>query len=208
MESANLRAKLRDKSGTGPSHSLRRNNEVPGILYGREINNMLVEFSEMELNNVIRKHGEHAVVNVDINGSNVKTMIKEVQRDPINRSLVHVDMKYIKDDERVHTDVPVIIKGEEYVRSRGGIVQKQLGLVSVETTPEKLPKYFVADVSKLNIGEKLTIADVEFGEDITITSDIHSIIASITTAKEKEVTQDGGEQKALDNVSFQSTEDE
>jgi len=187
MEVTNLKANVREKAGRGNAHMLRRTGRVPGIVYGKGAQNLLVEFSEMEIGNVLKNYGEHAVVNLDVNGKNFKTMIKEVQRDPVNRSVYHIDMKYIKDDEKIHADVPVIIKGEDRVRSKGGIVQKQLGVISVETTPDKLPKNFTVDVSNLNIGDKLTVADIEFASEISIASDLNSIIATITTAKESEL---------------------
>lgn len=194
MHVGELKGNIREKSGTGPSHDTRRRGKVPGVVYGKNINNLLVEFSEMELNNIIKEYGEHAVVNINVNGSNIKTMIKEIQREPVKRNLVHVDMKSIKEDEKVQADVPVVIKGEDYVRSRGGIVQKQLGTVSVMATPDRLPKYLVADVSKLGSGHKLTIADMEFSSEIAVLSDMHSVVALVTTPREKEDLDEAGKQ--------------
>jgi len=205
MERAVLKANLREKAGSGKCNQIRRNNKVPGIIYGEKINNLLVEFSDMDLNNFVRQHGEHAVLEVDVDGKKLTAMIKEVQRDPVNRKLTHIDMKYIDGNEKIHADVPIVVKGEEWVRSKGGIVQKQLGTVSVETYPNKLPKYVVADVSNLNIGDKLSLADVEFSSDITVLSDIESIIATIVAPKEKAVSEDVDEVQLSDNSSNEAT---
>lgn len=181
METVNLSAKVREKAGRGNTHMLRRNHRIPGVVYGKDAQNLLVEFSEMEIGSILKTYGEHAVVNLNIDGRNVKTMIKEVQRNPVNRNLSHIDLKFIKDDERIHADIPVVIKGEENIRSKGGIVQKQLGIVSVETTPDKLPKFFTVDVSKLNVGDKVTVANIEFASEISIATGLSSVIAAITT---------------------------
>ncbi|KPU45373.1 50S ribosomal protein L25 [Oxobacter pfennigii] len=188
MEAAQLKAKLRQKAGRGVCHSLRRQGEVPGVLYGKGIDNMLVEFSEMELNDIIKNQGEHAVINIDVNGSVLKTMIKEIQRNPVDRRPVHIDLKCIREDEKLHAEVPIMVKGEGAIRSKGGIVQKQLGTVEVEATPDQLPKFILADVSRLEIGDKITVADMEFASEISILSDINSIVATITYASEKEDT--------------------
>jgi large subunit ribosomal protein L25 len=103
MNSVYLNANLRKHPGRGPSHRLRKNHNIPGVVYGGSKDNLLVEFSEMDLNDVIRNYGEHALINLNVNGSNMKTMIVEVQRDPINRNLMHVDMKNVREDEIIHT---------------------------------------------------------------------------------------------------------
>jgi large subunit ribosomal protein L25 len=190
MEATNLSGNLRYRTGKGSCNALRNNQRIPGIIYGREHQNVLVEFSEMELNDVIKQYGEHALINLNLNGTNEKAMIKEVQREPVNRKITHIDMKYIKDDEKVHADIPVIIKGEDRVASRGGIVQKHIGNISVEGMPDKIPKYLVADVTQLNIGDKVIVSDVELSSDITIILDGHSIIAAITPLKETENSAD------------------
>lgn len=193
MEAVDLKVKYREKPGRGISRTLRKNGEVPGIVYGKGANNLLIEFSEMELDSILNNYGEHAVVNLEVNGSKVKAMVKEVQREPVNRRLVHVDMKYINDGEVVHADIPVMIKGENYLKSRGGVIQKQLATVSVEAAPDKIPKYLVADVSNLKPGDRLTIADMEISSEIAVMSDIHSVIASVVNGSEMEKLQDVGE---------------
>jgi ribosomal protein L25, Ctc-form len=203
MKTAELSANVREESGKGSSHRLRKNHKVPGIMYGRELGNIMVEFSEMDLNDAIKSYGEHAIVNVDVNGEKIKTMIKEIQRDPVSRRVDHVDMKYIKDDEKVHADIPIVIRGESAVKSKGGVVQKQMGNITVETLPENLPKFVTADVSALNIGQKLMVSDIELSSDITLINDIHAIVASITGLSENESNLDSGEQQALDSSSEQ-----
>lgn len=183
MEAVKLSVNIRGCAGKGHCNILRSQHKIPGILYGRGYDNVLVEFSEMELNDVIKKYGEHALVDLSLNGSNRKAIIKEVQREPVNRVLSHLDLKYIKDDERVHADIPIIVKGEDRVISRGGIVQKQLGNVSVEGQPEKLPKLLTADVSMLNIGDKLMVKDMELSSDITTAADLNSVVITITSAR-------------------------
>jgi large subunit ribosomal protein L25 len=193
-------ANARTKAGKGMPNRLRKEHKIPGVLYGKGMNNMLVEFAEMGIDDVIRNYGEHAIVNLDINGQKIKTMIKEVQRNPVSRAIEHVDMKYVKDDEKIHADIPVVLKGEGIINSKGWIVQKQLGHISIESTPDRLPRYVTCDVSKLNIGGRLTAADVEVSSDITVITDLHSVIASITTVREKEKTLDSDEQQALDSI--------
>jgi large subunit ribosomal protein L25 len=193
MNSVYLNANLREQSGRGPSHRLRKSHSIPGVVYGGNADNLLVEFSEMDLNDVIRSYGEHAFIDLEVNGRNMKAMIVEVQREPVNRNLIHVDMKNIRDDEIIHTQIPVIIKGEDMIRSKGGVVQKLMGTVTVEATPEKLPKCLIADISHLDIGGKLTTGDIELSSDISILSDLHSVLATVLDAKDTNIGKENPE---------------
>lgn len=206
MDSINLAGKLRHKSGRGSCNILRNQHKIPGVLYGRENQNLMVEFSEMELGDVIRSYGENALVNLDLDGTKIKAIIKEVQRDPVKRNLTHIDMKYIKDDERVHADIPIVIRGEEYVRSNGGIVQKQMSTISVEAKPDKLPKYIIADISKLRPGDRFTVADMELSSDLTIDTDIKSIVIAINTKKEMETLADTQVEEIRDSSPTEKSE--
>lgn len=200
MDTAKLSADVRSGSGKGICHRLRNQHKIPGILYGRGQKNLLVEFSEMDIKDIIDRYGEHAVLKLDINNSTYKAIIKEVQRDPVKRNIQHIDVKYLNEGEIVHADIPVIIKGEKAVRSKGGIVQKITNALSVEAFPENLPKYFKVDVSKLNIGDKLTVKDVEFSSDLTIADDLDSVIAVITGINENEKSEDENDAPIIINA--------
>lgn len=203
MDTVKLSALHREGKGKGACRRMRSSHRIPGVIYGRNRENMLVEFSEMEILDVIKRYGEHALINLEMDGNQYSTMIKEVQKDPAMHSIKHVDLKFIDEGEKVHADIPIVIKGEERVRSKGGVVQKQMGVLSVEASPDKLPKFLVADVSSLDVGDKLTVADVEFSSDISVADDIHSVIAVISNLKEKETTQDINEQQTLDDTQTQ-----
>lgn len=180
MITAKLKGTMREKKGKGICRRLRQKHVVPGVLYGREKENMLVEFSEMDIIELIKNYGENAVVELEIGDFGQRAMIKEVQRDPVNRNINHLDMKYLDNNEKVHVDVPLVLKGEDMIKTKGGVVQKQISCLSVEGFPDSIPKVLVADVSNLDLGGKLKVSDMEFSSELSVADDYNSIVAVVT----------------------------
>ncbi|MCX7904661.1 MAG: 50S ribosomal protein L25 [Caloramator sp.] len=178
-----LHAHLREHNTKGDTHKLRRTGHVPANLYGRDINNMLVEFGELELCSVLKKVGEHGIVDVDVDGKNYKAMIKEVQKDPVSQKVLHIDLYKVNEKEKVHARVPIVIKGEEYLRNMNAVIQKVQDEVEVECSVDKVPKYLAVDITNLN-KDKITVADLEVSEEISIIAPPNMLLATLVKAGE------------------------
>lgn len=181
MNNILLNSTLRSKTGSGASNRLRNSGYVPGVIYGRYITNQPIQLDSKELSNVIREHGESAVLKVIVMGITYTVMIKEVQRDLETREIIHVDLQQIQESQKIHTSVPILLSGKEKVRNNG-ILQHQLKKIEIECFPTSVPKFVSIDVSKLASAGALRVSDVEFGEDITVLNDADEIIASLTSA--------------------------
>jgi large subunit ribosomal protein L25 len=175
-----LHANIREKVSKGENHRLRNEGRIPGVIYGLNAANFSVEFAQQEIFDILNKAGNSTIVDVNINGSNEKAMLKEVQRDPLTRKITHVDLQRVDNIHKVHAKVPVVVRGEERLKGMGAMAQIQIDHVEVECTPDKLPRQIVADISMLDIGEKLTVAQLEVAEEIAVLNDPNSIIAAIT----------------------------
>ncbi|EYE89470.1 50S ribosomal protein L25 [Fervidicella metallireducens AeB] len=180
-----LHGNMRDCASKGNNHRLRNSGRIPAVVYGLNNPNLLVEFGELEVHDVIKKTGEHGIVELDLNGAKEKVMLKEVQRHPITKEIVHMDFQRINSSEKVHAKVPIVIKGEERISKNGAIAQIQINEVEVECTPDALPRYFTADLSKVPIGGRFTVGDLEVAEEISVLNDYNTIIASVSYIKER-----------------------
>lgn len=179
----NLKLHKRQKSTLHEAKKVRRTGLIPGILYGRDINNMMFEISELELNKEVAKNGEHAVLNVDLEGKLHRTLVKEVQRDPVHHKIVHIDLEELPKNATIQTEIPIAFLGEDLIMKKGAAVQKEKSNVKVECKAEKIPRCVNVDLSKLEIGDVYRIMDLELSEDIAFVEDTNSIIASITLNK-------------------------
>lgn len=176
-------ADIRGHESKGENHRLRSKGKIPGVLYGMKSPNMLVEFGEMELCKVLNTTGEHGVVNVNLSGKCEVAIIKEVQRDPVTRKISHMDLQRIDSTQIIKTKVPVVLKGEEYFKNSGAIIQQQVNQVEVECTPDRLPKHIYVDVSHLDNKHRITVGDLEVGEEISILNNPQSTVVSLTYSK-------------------------
>ncbi len=170
----------RDKRGINKARKERKLGKVPGIIYGKNIDNLMFEIGELELNKEIYHNGEHSVLQVEFEGESYKTVIKEIQRDPVNHRIVHIDLGEIPENEQIHTDVSIIFKGENSIIKKGGIIQKEKSNVKVQCKGKDIPKYINVDLSSLKIGESYRVCDIELSEDIVCVDDLNTIIALVS----------------------------
>lgn len=178
-----LNANIRLHASKGENNRLRVRGKVPAVLYGMKDQNMLVEFGEMELSRVLNSSGEHGVIKLNLSGKTEEALIKEVQRDPVTRRVTHMDLQRVNNSEIIKAKVPVVIKGEEYFKNSGTIVQQQVNSVEVECTPDKLPKHIYADLSTLGGRHRITVGDLEVGEEISILNNPLSTVVTLTYSK-------------------------
>jgi len=185
-----LNAVKREKRTSHEARKERRNGRIPGILYGKNISNMLFEIGEVELTKELSKNGEHGVVSIDIDGTEHMALIKEVQKDPISRRFMHIDLEELSNDTVVTTEVPLMFSGEDNVTRNGAILQKERNKVKVQCKGGNIPKSINVDVSNLVLGDTYRIGDIEFANEISFVDDANTVIAAIIDANTNTIVKD------------------
>lgn len=175
-----LTASIRESSAGKSARKIRRNGNVPGILYGNNMKNCMFEISEMELNKEIYENGQHGIIKVEINGDVHEALIKEVQREPVTHKLIHIDLEELKGNKIITANIPINYTGERHLNERGAVVQKEKSNIKVSCIPDKLPKYITLDLSNAKIGSIFKLSDIEVAEEISILDDLNSIVASVS----------------------------
>ncbi len=186
MENITLRAEVRPRGTKGDLRALRNKGMLPAVVYGKEVGNLLVQCSEKELASIIARHSiGGTLINLEVvNGSDqgkapYLVMIREVQRDPIKQKLMHVDFYQVSLTEEIETEIPVHLVGEAPGVKEGGVLQHLLREVTVSCLPSKLPERLEADISRLGLGDQLTVGDLQVPEGVKILNDPESIIAHV-----------------------------
>lgn len=183
-----LNCNTRVKSSRHDAGRIRRMGKVPGVLYGERVKNLLFEIGEMELSREIVRQGEHGVVDVNIDGTTHRALIKEVQKDPVTHKILHIDLEDINPDKTVQTSVPIHFINEEKVAQSGGILQKEKSSVKVQCKASELPKCINVDLRNLKFGDVLKLSNIELASEITIMEDINTVIATVTGGNTSDVT--------------------
>ncbi|MDU7954434.1 MAG: 50S ribosomal protein L25 [Clostridium perfringens] len=194
----NLQINQREKKTRHSSRQCRRKGLVPGVLYGKGINNFLFEIGELELNHALSVTGEHGLLNINSQEGSLNTLIKEVQRDPVTRRVLHIDLEKVEGNEEIETVVPINYVGEEYINKLDAVLQKNIDSIKVKCSPSNIPKGVNLNVGRAKPGDQFKIVDVEFGNEITVVDDLNSIVASVSY-DQKIITQEVVDQEVAEN---------
>ncbi|CDF57712.1 50S ribosomal protein L25 [Thermobrachium celere] len=184
-----IEARLREKISKTENHRLRKQGRLPAVIYGLNKQNFNIEVAMADVFEVLKHDGPHAVVDLNVNGAHENAIIKDIQRDPIDGKVLHIDFERIEGNKKVHTKVPINFTGEEYLKSRGLLIQKEISYVEVDAPADRIPKNITIDVSSITGSYKVTLKDVEIAEEIAIDLPENATIAQIYYYKEQ-VEQD------------------
>ncbi len=185
---------------------LRREGIVPGVVYGHGFESMPIQMRAIDLEKVIRKGAKTKLVDLHVGEGKkrktTKVLMREVQRDPVKLSLVHVDFQAVSMTEKLRLKVPIRLIGEAPMVERNEAVLVQvLDEVEIECLPGNIPTHLEADVSPLDsLDKSITVADIQVPEGVEILADEEDVIAnlSLTSAAMAEAgeEEEGAEMEA------------
>lgn len=182
----NLNIEKRTKKTHHEARKTRKAGKVPGILYGKAVQNTLFEIGALELDEYIMKEGTNSIASVNIDGESHKTLIKEVQRDPMTRKIIHIDLEQIQEGEQIVASVPINFIGEEKLLKSRGVLQKQKDSIKVQCDANNLPKFVNCNIGNVEIGEVVKLSDVEFANEISVLDDLECIVATVSCEQKVE----------------------
>jgi len=148
--------------GTRPAGRLRRQGKIPGVIYGHGIQPIPVAVDGRELRAALSTDaGVNALLSLSVDGQSHLTMARVIQRHPVRHTVVHVDFQVVRRDEVVSVDVPVTLVGDATAVHRDdGVVAQELYSLTVKATPDRLPHAIEVDVSALEVGSTIRVADL------------------------------------------------
>lgn len=170
----------------------RRDGMVPGVIYGKEIGNALIDVNYIDLEKELCASGEHGIVNFTLNDKKGTAVIKEVQKNHFGNKVIHIDLEEVAADYKMHTEVSIKINGKGLLEGKGLIFQTQRDLVKVVCTAKDLPKEVELDVSEGKVGTVYTFNDLNLGDKVQIDEDLAGVIGSVT-AEERDVEDEDSE---------------
>ncbi len=155
-----LNVEFREQNKENASKILRRNGIVPGIFYAKGEDSIPISIDMLELERLL--HKEVTIIDVKFsNGKNRKAILREIQRDPVKDTLIHIDIMGIRLNEEIKLEIPIILKGSPIgVREEGGIVNHLLRKVEVKGLPEDIPEHIEVDISELRVGDVITLENI------------------------------------------------
>lgn len=172
-----ITAEKRTQTGTGASKRARAAGKLPAVIYGTEVENIHVLLDAKEFTDTLRQVGSNGVFKVDVDGEEYDVFVKDRHDAALSLEIYHVDLLAFTAGEKVAMSIPVYIEGEEGIKN--GIVSQATSEIELEISPVSAPSEFVIDVSELEIGDVLTVADVELPEDAELLTDAEDTLVSV-----------------------------
>jgi len=193
MEARSLVAHRRTGKGKEDARRLRHQGLIPAVVYGQRGETIPITLNPQQLSKVLREGaGERTLINLTIEGLQdgpiTKTVIlKEKQIDPLKRTWLHADLYTITMDEEIHVGIPVRIVGKSVgVVTQGGILEQVLREIEVKCLPADIPTSIEVDVSALEIGDSIHVAEITL-EKAKILADPGQTIVTVVPPKEEVV---------------------
>ncbi|GKU77094.1 50S ribosomal protein L25/general stress protein Ctc [Paenibacillus sp. L3-i20] len=192
-----MKADQRSNQTKGDLRKLRLNGQIPGVVYGRGLESAAnISIDEKQLTALLRSQ-PNAVLDLDIPSvGKHSVMVANVQRDALNRQLIHVDFHQINMNEQVKAHVRIDAVGDSTGVREGGILQAILHELEVQCLPNSIPDAITVDISTLGIGESLLVSDLTLPEGVEVKSEPQLVVVTIL-APQKELSE---EEKAAQDV--------
>ncbi len=196
-----LEVQARDARGSAEVRRLRAEGLIPGVLYGAGKEPQSFCVGERELRRAITgDHGTHTILDVVVEGDGGKprpAVLKDYQVHPTKSRLLHVDLHEVRLDRPIQTAVGVELVGESEGVKVGGVLTQVTREVNVEALPMSIPDRLELDISALEIGDSLRVADLVVPEDVTVLDDEDMVLASVAAPRVEEepveVEEEGAE---------------
>ena len=198
MEVLELKAQVRKGSGKGVSRKLRASGSIPAVLYGSGSDSTSLSIRSAELVDLLRaEKGEAGFIKLIIQGEGQNleklSMIKELQTNPVTHTLIHADFYEIRMDRKLTMDVPLHLIGQPIGVEMGGEIHQFKRDLKVSCLPSAMPKFVELDISALDIGNTLRVADVKLAQGVEILdsddAQIISVVAKRAIEEEKPVEE-------------------
>jgi len=186
MERHSIEAELRTKTGKGAARQIRRSGLIPGVVYGRGNDPRAIKVDPQNIEKLLLSNAifDLTFVGEDGKEDEAVVIIKDYQKDIIKRNLLHVDFQFISMDEKITVSVPMHLEGEAAGVRDGGVLQQLLREIEIDALPAEIPEEITIDISELEVGESLSVADLELPEGIDLVTGSDEVIVTVVTPTE------------------------
>jgi len=193
MSELTIEVTPRDKTNKNANRRLRAGGEVPAVVYGGGRDPVAIQVGQRKVADLLRYTSDNAIFLLELAGTGKSrhAMIRDLQTDPITGEMLHIDFQRILMDEEIRVSVQVEVLGTPLgVRRDGGILDFILREVEITCLPGDIPESFEIDISELEIGDNVTVGDLEIPKGVTLLEDTERVIASVVYQQVEEVEEE------------------
>ena len=171
MDPIKIKAEARTEQGTGAVRRLRRTGQIPGsVMKMKKGGTELIKLPEHDFMMAMRgRTGKQILVTLDMNGTEVPVLLREMQNDVLKGTPIHVDFSEVSLSQKVRVTIPLYLVGEATgVKLGGGVLEQVLRSIDIDCLPTDIPEKFDVDVTALGLDQTMFVRDLQLGDKYTV----------------------------------------
>lgn len=184
--STTIQAKIREKAQQSKLTDLRSEGFVPAVVYGYETEALTITVDSRELLKTLRVTGRNGVMKLVIDGKEINVVLNDYQADPLKGDIQHADFLAINMTEELEVDVHINLVGESVGVKAGGVVQQPNWELKIKVKPSDIPEGIDVDITELEIGETITVADIRKKSKYEILNEDEFILVLLSAPRTEE----------------------
>lgn len=192
-----ISVELRGKSGSAGSRQLRKEGQVPAVIYGHGEPTRSIKVPYKAIDKVIDEFGSSSLLTMTLEGEALQTYIQDVQREPLNKHIIHVDFRNLIAGEKVKIRIPVNVTNVEALTREGIMLGQNITELEVSCFPKDIIQSIDVDASTLEVHVPLTVGELKLPDTIealhdadeTVVQAYYNKVSAVEETEEEEVQQ-------------------
>lgn len=180
-----INAKVRTTTGKVAAKNMRKEGRIPAVVYNSKGEATMLEVNEVEFNKVWRSITKTTVITLNVDGKECDALIKDTEYNIRTDRVLHADFFAPEADQKVYEKMKVLIQGTAAGVLKGGFLVKHLPEIEIKATLANMPVRIVADVSKLNVGDVYTVADLGLPADVELITPATTPLANVAPPRNR-----------------------
>lgn len=175
--STTIQAQVREKAQQSTITELRQGGFIPAVVYGYKTESTSISVNDRDLLKTLRVVGRNGVMKLQVEDKLINVVLNDYQSDPLKGDILHADFLAINMTEELEVEVQVNLVGESVGEKSGGVLQQPNRELVIKVKPSDIPEAFDVDISALEIGQTITVADIREKSKYEILSeDDHALV--------------------------------
>jgi len=180
-----LQAETGRRAGSSDSRRLRADGKIPAVVYGHGMDPLSVSVDRRELRHALSgAAGMNTILDLTVDGTVYPSLIKDIQRHPVKRSVEHIDFIQVNLNEEIVVSIPIQLVGEaKDVSANGGLVDLAMQELEVRTTPRNIPDGVTIDVSEMTMDTVIRVDDIPLPSGVLAEAEPDAPVVTVLTMR-------------------------
>jgi len=184
MSEQALKAQVREEIGGSAVKRLRKAGMIPCVMYGMESESVSLKINKLDFIHLLHSlTSEHALIKLDVNNKKKDVILKSIDYHPFKNEISHVDFHQVSMDKPIETTVPVEEVGNSKGIAAGGVVEHVMRELSIECLPKDIPSVIEVDITELEIGDSVHVADIVAPKGVKLLDDPEQVVISVAAPR-------------------------